>query len=174
MNSVRLSILVGLSVVLTGCLEVPKKGTADLDQYLAEIRSKPKGAIEPLPEFMPYQAFNYSAFGRRSPFQPPVKTNLTPEQMNSNIKPDENRKKEYLEQFEVDSFALVGFISNDEGLWGLVQSDEGVHRVQVGDYMGRNHGRIVFIDEVELRLVEIVPAGSGYWLERPRTIRLRE
>jgi type IV pilus assembly protein PilP len=49
-----------------------------------------------------------------------------------------------------------------------------VHRVKVGDYLGRNHGRVVGIDEAKVDVIEIVPDGEGGWLERPRSLALRE
>ena len=58
------------------------------------------------------------------------------------------------------------------GFWGLLHGKEGVHRVKVGDYLGRNHGRITYIDDKELRVTEIVPAGPKYWVERPRVFRV--
>jgi type IV pilus assembly protein PilP len=49
-----------------------------------------------------------------------------------------------------------------------------VHRLKVGDYLGRNDGRVVAISEGEIDVVEIVPDGEGGWLERPRTLTLKE
>jgi type IV pilus assembly protein PilP len=56
----------------------------------------------------------------------------------------------------------------------LISGAGGVHRVKVGDYLGRNHGRIVGIDEAKVDVVEIVPDGEGGWLERPRSLALKE
>lgn len=65
---------------------------ADLQSYMDEVRARPKGTIEPLPKFQPYEAFTYSAASLRSPFQPPVKIDLTVRQKgNKVIKPDETR-----------------------------------------------------------------------------------
>jgi len=50
----------------------------------------------------------------------------------------------------------------------------GVHRVKVGDYLGRNHGKILAIDESKIDVMEIVPDGEGGWLERPRSLSLKE
>ena len=58
--------------------------------------------------------------------------------------------------------------------YGLVRGAGGVHRVKVGDYLGRNHGRIVSVDEAKIDVVEIVPDGEGGWLERPRSLTLKE
>ena len=50
----------------------------------------------------------------------------------------------------------------------------GVHRVRVGNYLGKNHGKIVSATETSVEVIEIVPSGVGGWLERPRTIKLTE
>ena len=171
MKFIRYTLLMLSGFVLTGCLE-GQQGYRDLDAYMAEVKARPVGNIEPLPQFRPYEAFTYQASAMRSPFKQPVKVALNSDQLNSNIKPDANRVKQYLEKFEMDSFRLVGSISNDEGFWGLVRGSDGVHRVKVGDYIGRNHGRITYIDDQELRVTEIVPAGPKYWIERPRVLQL--
>ncbi|AMO57875.1 pilus assembly protein PilP [Endozoicomonas montiporae] len=164
------SVLVAAMLSVLGC--GGQTGKSDLDQYMKEMRARPTGKIEPLPEFKPYEAFAYRAAGMRSPFELPVVLKANLQQLNKNVKPDLNRDKDYLEQFDIESISLVGSISNEDGLWGLVRSSEGVHRVKVGDYMGRNHGRIDYIDERELRVLEIVPAGEDFWIERPRSLVL--
>ncbi|MRI32135.1 pilus assembly protein PilP [Endozoicomonas sp. OPT23] len=165
-------LLVPISaLLLSGCF-TGSSGYSDLDQYMAEIKAKPSGRIEPLPIFTPYEAFAYRASGLRSPFEPPIKIKSSDREFNSNVRPDEGRVKQYLEQFDIEVFAMVGSISNDDGLWGLVKGTDGIHRVKVGDYLGKNHGRITYIDDSELRIIEIVPAGSEVWIERPRTMRL--
>ena len=172
MKQLRYMVVVGAILIMAGCTDMGRQGYQDIDAYMSEMKARPTGNIEPLPQFRPYEAFTYQASAMRSPFKQPVKIALTNEQISSNIKPDPYRVKQYLEQFEMDSFRLVGSISNDEGFWGLVRGNDGVHRVQVGDYLGRNHGRITYIDDQELRLTEIVPAGPKYWIERPRVLRI--
>ncbi|PAU60236.1 pilus assembly protein PilP [Pseudomonas sp. PIC25] len=148
---------------------------SDLQAYMDEVRARPKGSIEPLPKFQPYEAFTYSAASLRSPFQPPVKIDLASQKKGSkDIKPDETRVKQFLEGFNIETFVMVGTLSNDAGMFALVQGAGGVHRVKVGDYLGRNHGRIVAINEGQIDVVEIVPDGEGGWLERPRSLTLKE
>ncbi|SDJ31939.1 type 4a pilus biogenesis lipoprotein PilP [Pseudomonas indica] len=148
---------------------------SDLQAYMDEVRARPKGAIEPLPKFQPYEAFTYSAASLRSPFQPPVKIDLASQKKGSkDIKPDETRVKQFLEGFNIETFVMVGTLSNEAGMFALVQGAGGVHRVKVGDYLGRNHGRIVAINEGQIDVVEIVPDGEGGWLERPRSLTLKE
>ena len=148
---------------------------ADLQAYMDEVRARPKGAIEPLPKFQPYEAFTYNASSLRSPFQPPVKIDLAIKQKGSRVvKPDETRVKQFLEGFNIETFEMVGTLSNQGGTFALVRGAGGVHRVKVGDYLGRNDGKIVSISEGKIDVVEIVPDGEGGWLERPRSLTLKE
>ena len=148
---------------------------SDLRSYMDEVRARPKGAIEPLPKFQPYESFTYRAASLRSPFQPPVKIDVVSRQKGSQeIKPDESRVKQFLEGFNIETFEMVGTLRNDRELFALVNGAGGVHRVKVGDYLGRNHGKILVIDESKIDLIEIVPDGEGGWLERPRSLSLKE
>lgn len=148
---------------------------ADLQRFMDETHARPAGKIEPLPRFEPYEAFTYSAASLRSPFQPPIRIDLTQRQRGSqDIKPDENRVKQFLEGFNIESFEMVGTLSNNNGMQALIQGAGSVHRVKVGDYLGRNYGRITGIQDNRVDVVEIVPDGEGGWLERPRTLSLPE
>ncbi|HYQ37824.1 MAG TPA: type 4a pilus biogenesis lipoprotein PilP [Pseudomonas sp.] len=173
MNGARLIIGSLLLLGLSGC---DSSGDfADLQAYMNEVRAKPKGVIEPLPQFLPYEAFTYGASALRSPFQPPVRVDLQKRQKGSaEIKPDESRPKQFLEGFNIEVFQMVGLLANDGGRFALIGGAGGVHRVKVGDYLGRNYGRIVAINDDRIEIVEIVPDGEGGWLERPRTLTLKE
>ncbi|WP_082805162.1 type 4a pilus biogenesis lipoprotein PilP [Pseudomonas sp. BMS12] len=173
MSAARVITLVSLVIVLSACSG--SGDFSDLRQYMDEVRARPKGSIEPLPKFQPYEPFTYSASSLRSPFQPPVKIDVASQQKGSkDIKPDETRVKQFLEGFNIEVFEMVGTLENDAGVFGLVRGAGGVHRVKQGDYLGRNHGRIVSVDESKIDVVEIVPDGEGGWLERPRSITLKE
>ena len=148
---------------------------SDLQGYMDEVRARPRGEIEPLPKFQPYESFTYSAAALRSPFQPPIKLEMADRQKGSkNVKPDETRTKQFLEGFNIETFVMVGTLANDVGAFALVSGAGGVHRVRVGDYLGRNHGRIIAVDESKIDVIEIVPDGEGGWLERPRSLSLKE
>jgi len=115
----------------------------------------------------------------RGPFTAPVEIKLIKYQQDrakSDIKPDLKRAKEYLESYSIDSISMVGTLALSESdLWALMDdSDGGVHRVKTGDYVGRNHGRVVSINQGSVDVIEIVPDGHGGWLERPRAITLQD
>jgi type IV pilus assembly protein PilP len=168
----RIVGLIGLlSLVLVGC---SSDEYADLDTFMDEKRARPGGVIAPIPPFKAYKAFSYSATTLRSPFDRPIEIReINQLQAVSSVKPDQDRVKEFLEQFTFDSLEMVGTLSRGGIDWTLVQDpDSGVHRVRMGDYLGRNHGRIVEMTENYIAVVEIVSDGNDGWVERPRSIKL--
>lgn len=160
------------TLLLAGC---DNRNFSDLQIFMEETRARPAGKIEPLPKFKAYEAFTYGASSLRSPFQPPIRISPERRQKGSkDIQPDEDRVKQFLEGFNIEGFEMVGVLSNKQGMQALIRGAGGVHRVKVGDYLGRNHGRVTGIEESRVDVVEIVPDGEGGWLERPRTLSLPE
>lgn len=172
MVAARLALLLPLFALMVACTS---RDFSDLDTFMAEKRARPGGIIAPIPTFKAYEAFAYSATRLRSPFDRPIEVReITQLQSISAIKPDDNRAKEFLEQYTFDSIAMVGSLERGANNWSLVKDPEGgIHRVQVGNYLGRNHGKIVEMTDTYLAVVEIVTDGtSDGWVERPRTIEL--
>ena len=171
-----LLIVLSATLALAGCSG--GNGFSDIDLFMETTKAKPRGKVEPLPEFKAYQSFTYSAANRRSPFSQPVDVVLSAVVENkpeNSVKPDFDRPKELLETFGLGELKMVGTLQRQEEntLWALISdNDSGIHRVKLGQFMGKNHGRIVMIDDSQLELIEIVPNGRGGWLERPRSIAL--
>lgn len=160
-------------LMLAGCSG--SSDTSDLKRFMDDTLSKPRGRVEPIPVFKPYEFFSYSAAGLRSPFElPVVDASDVQVQTGSDVKPDFERPKEHLEQYAMAELAMVGTLMREEGaLWALVRDgDGGVVKVKTGQFMGQNHGRIVAVTDYKINLIEIVPNGQGGWIERPRTLAL--
>jgi len=172
-------VSIALLTQLVGC---GSSSFVDLDQYVAEVQKRPPGKIAPPPEFQPHPAFHYRAAGLRSPFIPPMPEVANIDRAGKSVIPDFVRTKEYLEDFSFDALRFVGSIERAESasdLWALVNDgDGGVHRVKEGDFMGKNHGRILTISTTQVEVIEIVPSGGTdedgqkLWIERPRTMVL--
>ena len=145
----------------------------DLDSYVTQVKAQQKSDIPPIPVMKPYEHFDYAASDLRDPFVPTVVDMAEPEQepiADNGIQPDQNRRKEALETFELSELQFVGTLEQDQ-IWALVRAPDGViHRVQVGNYMGRNYGKIVSISESEIQLREIVPNGRGGFIERDTSV----
>lgn len=170
MRKLRHGILLALACTLaTGCTG----GMDDLEQYVAEVKARPGGRIEPLPEIKPYESFTYTAATMRSPFQPdtPVVADTGPG--GGGVRPDTTRNREFLEQFPLDTLRMVGTLEAGGVFFGLVQDKDGlVHRVVPGNHLGQNDGRIVRVTPAQIELIEIVPDGLGGYFERPAAVAL--
>ena len=155
--------------LLTGCAA----GVDDeLRAYVDEVQARPGGRIEPLPQIRPYETFSYTADVARSPFQPDRPN--SPSAM-AGPKPVKDRSKEYLEQFPLDTLAMVGTLQNDGTTFGLVQTQDGmVHRVTPGNYVGQNDGQVTTITGAEISLEELVPDGIGGFYKRSAEIGLSD
>jgi len=166
-------LIIACVTVLYGCSSGDEYG--DLRKYMADVEANTRGQIPPLPEFEPYQAFTYGTANRRSPFEPPVKVPVLPPEKIANlgVKPPENHTKQYLERFSIGSLTMVGTLSQADTDFALIKDrDGGVHRVEAGDFMGTNWGRIENISDSRIDIIEIVSDGTGGWLRKPRTIEL--
>lgn len=161
--------------VVLGLAACANDDFSDLDQFMAEKRARPAGIIAAIPPFKDYEAFAYSATTTRSPFERPVAVqDVAQLQSVSAVRPDPNRPKEFLEQYTLESLVMVGTIRRNGKDWTLMQDPEGgIHRVGLGNYIGRNHGRVIDMGPTYVAVVEIVSDGSeDGWVERPRSIML--
>jgi len=165
-----------LLTFLAGC---GNSDFSDLNQYIARIKAAPKGAIKPLPEIKIVENFIFNPEGLRDPFKPLVQPEQQDEVMElsggGGLKPDTSRRKEDLEAFPLDVLKMVGTVVMKSNLWGLVKADDGtIHRVQVGNYMGKNDGKIIRINTDKIELMEIVPDKPGTWREQQSSLALTE
>jgi type IV pilus assembly protein PilP len=159
-----LSLAVALG--LSGC----GGGNADLDAYLAEVKSRPAQPLDPLPVMQQFETFEYTAQDLRDPFSNPTADESG---ANNGLRPDPNRPKEPLESFPLDGLDMVGTLGEGGTLVGLIMDPERViHRVNVGNYMGQTDGRITSITEDRIELIELAPDGNGGWIERRAEVAL--
>ena len=167
----RLLALVALASALSAC----GGRNSDLQAYIDDVKARPGGRIEPLPQVRPAPTFVYVPGNRRSPFVADTPQRRVSDDPNSVVGPDPNRPREHLEQFPLDTLEMVGTLADRRASFGLVQTKDGlVYRVTVGDHMGQNYGRIVAITDSEIQLVEIISDGLGGYLERPAKIGLAD
>lgn len=147
----------------------------DLRAYIDEVKARPGGRIEPLPPVEPAPTYAYEPGTRRSPFTPDAPQRRLSNDPNAVDGPDQNRPREFLEQFPLDTLRMVGTLADRRASFGLVQDKDGlVHRVGVGNHLGQNYGRIISITDSEIQLVEIISDGLGGYLERPAAIGLTD
>jgi type IV pilus assembly protein PilP len=176
-HTVRLLATTALLALLAGCAA----DKSDLEKFVRDERAKQGGAIEPLPTPRVFDTFTYKPGERRSPF----KVDLTGTALaragrganagggDGSVHPDDERPREYLEDFALDALKMVGHLELKGTMYALVKDADGaVHRVKVGNYMGQNHGKIINLSETEIRISEIVSDGKGSFVSRDTSIAL--
>ncbi len=157
-----------MAVLLSAC----DRNMADLEQYASTIKARPAKPIEPIPVIKPYVRFIYPDQDA-DPFDASVLTPDDDKQLPDSVAIDSNRAPEYLESFPLDSLSMVGTVFRQAQLWALIRVPNGsVHRVKKGNYIGKNHGKILEVGEVSIQLTEIVENGFGGYKERDNEVTI--
>lgn len=164
-----LALALGL---LSGC---SSDSLEDLRDFVKNAHADRKPKIEPLPEVKPYEAFAYAAADLPDPFSPANLKPMSAQGKGSGPRPDMNRRKEPLEDFPLDALKMVGTLSRGRQSWAVIQAPDGtVHRVQRGNYLGQNFGRITRVTEEKIDLIEQVQGAMGEWVEREASLAIQE
>lgn len=148
----------------------------DLNRYIADVKARPPSPIEPIPPVRTYTPYEYQGLLGRDPFRQSTSEGSDEAIANdpgTGPRPDLQRPKEYLERFELDTLEMVGTFNKAANQWALIRDPDGVvHRVAVGNYLGKNYGRVLSIAPDEVELSEFISNGAGGWLVREAEMAL--
>jgi type IV pilus assembly protein PilP len=159
-------LLVGVALA-SGC----SSRDSDLSQFISQTKQEQPGGVEALPEVKPYESFFYEGQTTRSPFMP----GGSGDSSSPNVRPDNKRNREFLEQFSLDTLQMVGTMRISGKNFGLVKTRDGlVHKVLPGNFIGQNEGRIASVEASRISVTEIVPDGLGGFMERTGALTLNE
>ena len=165
------------TVVLAALLSACTENIDDLEKYIAAVKARPADPIEPIPPVKTYTPYEYAGLTGRDPFRQSLNEGSDDVRSTKGTgpRPDFDRPKQYLERYELDTLSMVGTFSKEPSEWALMRDPEGViHRVAVGDYIGKNHGKVVAISNAQLSLSELISDGGGGWIVREASIALDE
>lgn len=166
-------VAVGASLVLTACSGEQQ----ELPEWTARQREEVKSSVQPI---MPPKKFNPQAYLMADAVEPFSKQKLTvaikqeARQPSSLLAAEVNRRPEPLESYPLDSVTMVGSLMKQDMPFALLRVDKLLYQVKLGDYLGRNYGKIVKISETEMSIREVVQDASGEWTERTSAIQLQE
>lgn len=169
MRPTRIAIAIATLAMMLGLAAC--SGQGDLHDWVAQVKARKGAPLPALPVVKTFETFIYQDQDKRDPFEP-----APPAANSGNTNgphPDQNRPREPLESFPLDSLKMVGTIGAKGSVEALVKDPQGViHQVRVGDYMGQSYGHVTQVTEGEIDLVELVPNGSGGWMERDASVAL--
>jgi type IV pilus assembly protein PilP len=170
----RIALMSLVCVTAAGC----GRSHGDLYAWMDEVRATEKVTIDPLPVLKPYEQFVYQPDDLKDPFLDTLqdqRAENVAEAGVDGIRPDLNRRKEALEAYPLDALRMVGTLSRANAVWALIQApDQTISRVGVGNYIGENYGRVTQVDPSAVQLVELIPNGTGGWMERQASVAIVE
>ncbi len=151
-------------LILTGCNE---KGV-EIKDWMKEQEKSLKGKIEKIPEPQAYTPIEYSA--KFNPFV--LKPIISLSQLTKNrFAPDANRKKEFLEEYTLETLKMTGFFSKDKKNYAMIKApDNKVYQVTIGNYLGQNYGVIKDINEGVIFLEERIKEEDEWKIKNTKVL----
>jgi type IV pilus assembly protein PilP len=86
----------------------------------------------------------------------------------------QGHKAEPLEAYPLDAMTMVGSMVQGGRAVALLNVENRIENVHVGEYIGQNYGLITKISENEVTLRETVQDATGEWIERTSSLQLQE
>jgi type IV pilus assembly protein PilP len=168
----RVALLGLLCLSAAGC----GRSHGDLYAWMDEVRATEKVSIDPLPVLKPYEPFVYAREGLKDPFLDTLEEQRTEVAAGGEgPRPDLNRRKEALEAYPLDALRMVGTLERGGSVWALIQApDQTISRIGVGNYLGENYGRVTQVGATDIQLTELIPNGTGGWMERQGSVAIVE
>lgn len=149
---------------------------SDLQQWMEGVRAEAKPVPRRVNEPRVFEPYRYQEAGRIDPFSATkiASSDFDGKGRNNDLAPDQERLREPLEAWPLDSIRMVGYLSNPQGSYALLQTEQNVYQASVGNYVGRNYGKVMRISESGIELRELVQDAAGDWMERETTLRIDE
>lgn len=174
MNKPLTGLLAILWLTVAGCTE--QSNQQQLQQTLETLSNRPSGRIEPLPESVAPPHVSYTGGDQRSPFRLHAPTSAGEARQASDLfRPKTDRERGPLEQIPLESLTLVGTLRFADAPAPTALLDDGqgeIHKVNTGDYIGQDFGRVVRITADTVFIEETIQDEQGGWVKRPRQLKL--
>lgn len=173
----RLFSVALLSGVLAACSGGDHE---DLRQWMKENTKDLRGNIPKLPEVKPYEPIAYDTEAMLDPFKP---SKIEPESKNrqgagkaGGMQPDFDAREirnSVLEKYPLESLKMIGYMNLNGRPIAVIQAEQSVKQVRVGEYMGLDFGMVTQISEGEVTVREMVQDSAGDWMERTNSLYLQ-
>lgn len=166
----RKLLLLVCCTILAGCANDQE----DIQAWMAEQASGMRGAVKPLPEIKPFPVVDYAVSELVDPFRG---ARIEPERKASGgggLRPDTDRRREPLEAYPLETLRMVGVLTQGKASHALIQADQSLYQIRVGNYMGQDYGVVTAITDSAVSLRELVEDVNGDWVERTSSLQLQE
>jgi type IV pilus assembly protein PilP len=156
------------------------EGHEDLKQWMADNSKDLRGSVPKLPEVLPYEPVPYSVEAMLDPFKPgkiePESKNRQGASKGGAFQPDFDARElrnSLLEKYPVESLKMIGSLNINKRPMAVIQVEDKVKQIKVGDYIGLDFGMVTQISDKEVELRELIQDSAGDWSERMSTLYLQ-
>jgi len=174
---VKRLILIAMCAALGACSTGDHE---DLKQWMADSTKDMRGNIPKLPEVKPYQPVPYEVEALLDPFKA---SKIEPESKSRQgagkggaFQPDfeaRELRNSLLEKYPIESLKMIGYMNVNKQPMAVVQVEDKVKQVKVGDYIGLDFGMVTKISDKEVELRELIQDSAGDWSERKSSLYLQ-
>lgn len=152
----------------------------DLKQWMAESTKDMRGNIPKLPEVLPYSPVPYDVEAMLDPFKA---SKIEPESKsrhgsgkNGAFQPDfeaRELRNSLLEKYPIESLKMIGYMNVNKRPMAVIQVEDKVKQVKMGDYIGLDFGMVTKITDKDVELRELIQDSAGDWSERKSSLYLQ-
>ncbi|KAB2922482.1 MAG: pilus assembly protein PilP [Dechloromonas sp.] len=147
---------------------------------MADNSANLRGNVPPLPRVQPYEPVPYDVEGTLDPFKA---AKIEPESKYKQaagkggaFQPDfeaRELRNNVLEKYPIESLKMIGYLNVNNRPLAVVQVDDKVKQIKVGDYIGLDFGMVTKISDKEVELRELIQDSAGDWSERTSSLYLQ-
>ena len=163
------------SALLAGC---GASDEAEINLWMEDVKKTTKVNVLPLSEPKTFIPFAYGVREETDPFDPnkllAELARAAAASSDNLLRPDMNRRKEFLESFPIDTMKMVGTLNKAGVSYGLIQIERSVYQVRAGQRLGQNFGTVTGVADSAISIKETVQDAGGEWVERLSKLELQE
>lgn len=151
----------------------------DLRQWMAESTKDLRGNVPKLPEVKPYEPAAYVVDALLDPFKPSKIEPASRQKPGGGaiaFQPDfeaRELRNSLLEKYPLESLKMIGYMNVNNKPIAVIQADQNVKQIKVGEYVGLDFGLVTQITDKEVTLRELIQDSAGDWSERTSTLLLQ-
>lgn len=156
-----------MPLLLLGCAAEEHQ---DLRQWMRDEAKDMKGKVAPLPEITAFPVVSYETETMTPPFA--AGKIVTQVVAADKTAPDRTRPQQPLEIFPLEDLKVTGVIMAGTVPYALIQTPppNKPKHVRVGEYMGRNFGKITAISNEGITVLESVKDANGAWVAQEKLL----
>jgi len=175
---VKYAYPIAICIVLGACSGEEHQ---DIRNWMKENTKDLKGNVPKLPPVIPYQPVPYVVEGPLDPFnsakiEPESKRGSAGSGKAGALQPNfeaRELRNSLLEKYPLETLKMIGFLNVNKQPMAVIQIEQHVRQVKIGDYIGQDFGIVTQITEQGVSLRELIQDSAGDWSERTSTLQMQ-